>query len=338
MTGEALLRIRDLSVTYRQRGRQPVRAVAGVSLEVRRGRTLALIGESGSGKSSIARAVCGLVPIESGSITMDGHELTTAPDRPRAAGERGVQIVFQDPVSALDPRWAVWRSIAEPLTRQGLSTDERRERALELLGRVGLDRSFGDRHPHQLSGGQRQRVTIARALAPAPKLVILDEAVSALDVSVRNEILVLLDDLKRQGGLTYLLISHDMGAVAQMATEVAVMYLGKVVEDGDAKQVIRHPVHPYTDALLASVPTVSGEVVDPTFRPRGEIGDTAHPPSGCRYHPRCPLAIERCSTEEPAMRTVRDRLTACHRAEETGRGQLVGDNGRAPMPRVEGVR
>jgi oligopeptide/dipeptide ABC transporter ATP-binding protein len=321
---DCLLRISDLTVTYGLRSRHPVRAVVGVSLEVRTGRTLALIGESGSGKSSIARAICGLVPVESGTIAMDGHDLTAAVDRPAAAGQRGIQIVFQDPVSALDPRWPAWRSIAEPLTRHVPSADDRRERAMVLLERVGLDRSFGDRHPHQLSGGQRQRVTIARALAPAPKLVILDEAVSALDVSVRNEILVLLDDLKRQEGLTYLLISHDMGAVAQMATDVAVMYLGKVVESGEAVRVIREPAHPYTDALLASVPTVSGDIVDPSFRPRGEIGDTAHPPAGCRYHPRCPLAIDRCATEEPPMRVVRDRLTACHRAEETEHAKLGG--------------
>jgi oligopeptide/dipeptide ABC transporter ATP-binding protein len=322
--GGSLLRIRDLTVTYGLRTRRPVRAVAGVSLDVHAGRTLALIGESGSGKSSIARAICGLAPVESGTILMEGHDLTMAEDRPVAAGERGIQIVFQDPVSALDPRWSVWRSVAEPLLRHVPSAEERRERAMVLLERVGLDRSFGDRHPHQLSGGQRQRVTIARALAPAPKLVILDEAVSALDVSVRNEILVLLDELKRQSELTYLLISHDMGAVAQMATEVAVMYLGKVVESGEAAQVIRRPAHPYTDALLASVPTVSGDIVDPSFRARGEIGDVAHPPSGCRYHPRCPLAIDRCATEEPLMRTVRGRLTACHRAEETERAELGG--------------
>jgi oligopeptide/dipeptide ABC transporter ATP-binding protein len=316
---DCLLRVRALTVTYGLGSRHPVRAVADVSLDVGRERTLALIGESGSGKSSIARAICGWAPVESGSITMDGHELTTAPDRPAAAGERGIQIVFQDPVAALDPRWPVWRSVAEPLIRGVSSTPERRERAEALLERVGLDRSLGERHPHQLSGGQRQRVTIARALAPAPKLVILDEAVSALDVSVRNEILVLLDELKRQEGLTYLLISHDMGAVAQMATEIAVTYLGKVVESGDAQEIIRHPVHPYTDALLAAVPTVSGEILDPSFRPRGEIGDSAHPPAGCRYHPRCPLAIEVCTTQEPDMATVRGRLAACHRAEEAGR-------------------
>ena len=321
-----LLRIRDLTVTYAARSRLPVRAVEGVSLEVGRGRTLALIGESGSGKSSIARAICGLAPVERGSIVIDGEELTQAVDHPAEAGRQGIQIVFQDPVSALDPRWQVWRSIAEPLQAHVPSVDPRRQRALALLERVGLDRSFGDRHPHQLSGGQRQRVTIARALAPGPKLVILDEAVSALDVSVRNEILVLLDDLKREGGLTYLLISHDMGAVAQMATEIAVMYLGKVVESGAAEQIIRRPVHPYTEALMAAVPTVSGDVVDPSFHARGEIGDTARPPSGCRYHPRCPLAIERCSAEEPALREVRDRLAACHRAEEAA-VRMAGEGG-----------
>ena len=320
---DCLLRVEGLTVTYGLGSRHPVRAVDGVSLEVGRGRTLALIGESGAGKSSIARAICGWAPIESGSITMDGHELTTAPDRPAAAGDLGIQIVFQDPVSALDPRWPVWRSVAEPLTRRIESASERRERGEVLLERVGLDPSLGERRPHQLSGGQRQRVTIARALAPAPRLVILDEAVSALDVSVRNEILVLLDNLKREEGLTYLLISHDMGAVAQMATEVAVTYLGKVVESGEARQVIRHPVHPYTDALLAAVPTVSADVVDPSVRPRGEIGDTAHPPPGCRYHPRCPLAIELCAVEEPAMLAVRGRLAACHRAGETERLELA---------------
>ena len=315
---ECLLQLRDLTVTYGLRSRLPVRAVVDVSLEVGRGRTLALIGESGSGKSSIARAICGLAPVERGSIVMEGQELTQAVDHPAEAGRRGIQIVFQDPVSSLDPRWQVWRSIAEPLQAHVPSAEQRRERALALLERVGLDRSLGERHPHQLSGGQRQRVTIARALAPGPKLVILDEAVSALDVSVRNEILVLLDDLKREGGLTYLLISHDMGAVAQMATEIAVMYLGKVVESGDAAHIIRHPVHPYTEALMAAVPTVSGDVVDPAFRARGEIGDTAHPPPGCRYHPRCPLAVERCGVEEPAMREVSGRLAACHLAGEGG--------------------
>ncbi|MBO0705378.1 MAG: ABC transporter ATP-binding protein, partial [Candidatus Dormibacteraeota bacterium] len=280
-----VLRVADLQVTYRFGLRHPLPAVAGVTLDIERGQTLALIGESGSGKSSIAKAVSGLAPIESGTVTIDGHELTEVRNRPAAAGEWGVTIVFQDPVSAVDPRWPIWKTIAEPLLRRVKSADERRERALAMMERVGLDRSFGDRHPHQLSGGQRQRATIARALAPGPKLVILDEAVSALDVSVRNEVLVLLDELKRQEGLTYLFISHDMGAVAQIATDVAVMYLGKLVESGPAARVIREPAHPYTEALLAAVPTITAPATGASGL-RGEIGDSGRPPAGCRFNPR----------------------------------------------------
>jgi oligopeptide/dipeptide ABC transporter ATP-binding protein len=313
---DVVLRVQDLSVTYRLGLRHPLPAVAGVSLDIERGQTLALIGESGSGKSSIAKAICGLAPIESGTISIDGHDLTRARNRPAAAGDWGATIVFQDPVSAVDPRWPMWKTIAEPLLRRVGSADERRERALAMMERVGLDRSFGDRHPHQLSGGQRQRATIARALAPGPKLVILDEAVSALDVSVRNEVLVLLEDLKRQEGLTYLFISHDMGAVAQIATDVAVMYLGRVVESGRAERVIKEPAHPYTEALLAAVPTITAPQTDAAARLRGEIGDSGRPPPGCRFNPRCPLAAERCTAEEPQLRVVRERLTACHRAEE----------------------
>ena len=310
-----LLDIRDLIVTYKT-PKGKLTAVAGVTLQVNEARTLSLIGESGSGKSSIARAICGLNLPESGQIMIGGRDLAAAGARqPAVAGASGIQIVFQDPVSALDPRWPVWCSISEPRLAHGESTEARRALALRLMERVGLPPAMAERRPHRLSGGQRQRVTIARALAAEPKLIILDEAVSALDVSVRNEILTLLDDLRVERGLTYLFISHDMGAVAQMSAEVAVLYLGKLMEVGTADEVIRNPCHPYTRALIAAVPTVAGRKGEATAA-IGDTDDPANPPSGCRFHRRCPLAIARCQEEVPAVRNFRERLVACHRVEE----------------------
>ncbi|MEZ5765043.1 MAG: ABC transporter ATP-binding protein [Xanthobacteraceae bacterium] len=318
-----LLRIENLAVAYKIGLRRSLRAVSGVSLEVARGSTLALIGESGSGKSTIARAVCGLGPIERGVVSIAGTDIAQRKDRAAAAGSLGVQIVFQDPISALNPRWPIWRSIAEPRLRLfPPAPDGHRALAVELLERVGLDRSMADRVPSQLSGGQRQRVTIARALSPEPKLIILDEAVSALDVSVRNEILALLDELKRERGLTYLLISHDMGAVIQIASEVAVLYLGKLVEVGRAVEVIGRPLHPYTRALIRAVPVLNAVASEPARRLSGEIGDPANPPPGCRFHPRCRFAIPRCSEEEPFLRELNDRQVACHRADEIAKQEI----------------
>lgn len=312
---DPLVDVRDLTIAYAAGWRRSLRAVAGVSLAIDAGSTMALIGESGSGKSSFARSVCGLGPIESGSVTIAGQDITRVPDRAAAAGALGVAIVFQDPTSALDPRWPVWRSIAEPRFRRlPAPRSEQCAYAERLMQRVGLDRSMAARRPHQLSGGQRQRVTIARALSAGPRLVILDEAVSALDVSVRNEILALLDRLKREEGLTYLLISHDMGAVVQIATSIAVLYLGKLVEQGEAALFVQRPVHPYTRALLRAVPTLEG--VRNASPLEGETGDPAHPPSGCRFHPRCRFRVDRCAAEVPQMRPVDGRSVACHRAEE----------------------
>ena len=312
----ALLDIRDMKVVY-DTPRGKLVAVSGVSLQVMSGRTLSLIGESGSGKSSIARAVCGLYGAESGEIWIDGIEIAcTRHKQAFAAGANGIQIVFQDPVGALDPRWPVWRSIAEPrLARKMASQLAHREAAIALMGQVGLPAAFADRRPHQLSGGQRQRVTIARALAAEPKLIILDEAVSALDVSVRNEVLALLDRLKAELGLTYLFISHDMGAVAQITQDVAVLYLGRLMECGDARDVIKRPAHPYTRALIAAVPTISGTGKQ-TALAIGDTDDPAAPPPGCRFHRRCPHAVERCRTEVPQARPFDGRVVACHLAEE----------------------
>jgi peptide/nickel transport system ATP-binding protein len=312
----ALLHVRDLAVTYRTRNRPPLTAAAGISFEVPEACTLALIGESGSGKSTVARAICGLTKIDRGAILFDNLDLATSPDQAVAAGAHGIQIVFQDAASSLDPRWPVWKSVAEPrFTRIAATTADHRKAAITLLERVGLPVGAAERRPHQLSGGQRQRVTIARALAAVPRLIILDEAVSALDVSVRNEILALLDELKLERRLTYLFISHDMGAVAQMASDVAVLYLGKLVERGAASAVIQRPAHPYTRALIAAVPSLATSTRR-QIPAIGEVDDPANPPSGCRFHRRCPHAVERCRRDEPAERTYADRLVACHLVEE----------------------
>ncbi len=313
---DTLLSVDLLRVVYRGLTRHPVQAVAGVSFSIARGSTLALIGESGSGKSTIARAIAGLGPVESGTIRLDGVELTTAPDRAVEAGRRGVQIVFQDPTAALNPRWPVWRSVVEPRLRERLDRSTQRDIAADYLARVGLNARHIDRLPQQLSGGQRQRVTIARALVARPKLIILDEAVSALDVSVRNEVLVLLDALKESEQLTYLLISHDMGAVAQLATSVAVLYVGKLVELGPAARVIGQPSHPYSRALIDAVPALKAGARTDAPLLSGEIGDPAQPPSGCRFHPRCPFVIDRCRSVEPLLQTHRGGDVACHRTQE----------------------
>ncbi len=288
-------------------------ALTDVSFDIARGRTLALIGESGSGKSTAARAICGLGPVTAGSITLNGTPLG-GPNAAALAGEKGIQVVSQDPGAALDPRWPLWRSILEPrLARFPRDRDGGRARAGDLLERVGLSRSMIDRRPHQLSGGQRQRVTIARALAPEPQMIILDEAVSALDVSVRNEILALLGTLQVANGLTYLLISHDIGAVTQIGHDVAVLYRGRLAELGPAAEVLGSPLHPYTRMLIRAVPTLDDIEIGPP-PPAAEAGAVAE--TGCPFRPRCAHAVARCGMEMPALRPVGGRRVACHRAEE----------------------
>lgn len=314
----ALLEVDDLVVDYPLGLRRSTRAVAGVSLRLREGGVLCVIGESGSGKSTIARAICGLGPISSGRVVVGGHVVSAARNRAMAAGAAGVQIVSQDAGSALDPRWPAWKSVAEPLTRAASRTGsggvDPMAHAIAVMQRVGLHRDLADRRPAQLSGGQRQRVTIARALIAKPRLIVLDEAVSALDVSVRNEVLRLLERLRQEDGIAYLFVSHDMGAVAQIATDIAVLYLGQVVEAGPAEDVIMRPSHPYTRALIAAVPTLRRQ--HPMAQARGEIGDPAHPPPGCRFHPRCEYAIERCRHSQPPLTGSDLRRAACFRADE----------------------
>jgi oligopeptide/dipeptide ABC transporter ATP-binding protein len=321
-----LLRITDLAVEY-TRGGATVRAVDGVDLEVPKGATLGLVGESGCGKSTVAKAVVRLVRPVRGSIEFDGHDLARLsesqlrPHRPR------LQMIFQDPQSSLDPRMTVSDIVEEPLAIHGRgSRSARRERVRELMDRVGLARRMERRYAFQLSGGQQQRVAIARALALSPDLVVADEPTSALDVSIQAQILTLLGELQRDLGLSYLFISHDLGAVRQLAHEVAVMYLGRICETGPVRDVLDHPRHPYTVALLsaAPVPDPETEATRERIVLRGDVPSPAAPPSGCRFHTRCWLRTElgdpeRCATDDPAARErPGGGRVHCHFAERLG--------------------
>jgi oligopeptide/dipeptide ABC transporter ATP-binding protein len=309
-----VLSVEDLVVTYGGR-RDPVRAVDGVSLTLARGETLGIIGESGSGKSTLAMAVAGLAPVTSGRIRVSGDGAGDLVDAPRSVGRAGaVQMIFQDPLLALGPGLPVWRSVAEPLAPGSLRVPARlRPRAVELLGRVGIAAELAERRPNQLSGGQRQRVTIARAVAARAPLVMCDEPVAALDISLQAGVLKLLDDVRAEHDLSYLFISHDMTSMARLADRVGVLYLGKLVEVGPVRDVLRSPRHPYTQALISAVPTVSaaGRARSRPLLP-GEIPDARTPPSGCRFRTRCRFAQPRCAVEEPALPEADGHATACH--------------------------
>jgi oligopeptide/dipeptide ABC transporter ATP-binding protein len=318
---DALLRVRDLRTWFpasrRLLGasRRHIRAVDGVSFDVQPGGAFGLIGESGCGKSTLARTILRLIPATSGEIRFEGVDLRRAPPPQLRALRRRMQVVFQDPAGSLNPRLRVEQILSEGLEAHRLGTRaQRRDKAAELLGRVGLSAADLERRPHEFSGGQRQRIGIARALTLDPSLVICDEPVSALDVSIQAQILNLLADLRRERGLTYLFISHDLGVVRVFCDQVAVMYLGRIVEQGAAEDVLAAPAHPYTQALLAAAPRP-----DPALRTSltvlpGEPPSPSDPPSGCAFHPRCPLAIERCRREAPELKGGAHRV-ACHLAE-----------------------
>ncbi|SDN84544.1 peptide/nickel transport system ATP-binding protein [Lutimaribacter pacificus] len=287
-------------------------AVSDVSFEIEENSVYALVGESGSGKSTIGKIVVGLVPPSEGAVEVEGVDLATETDAARVEAVRAdIQMIFQDPYASLNPRWRVRDIIAEPVAAKGGDT---RGLAEKLLEQVGLSARDADKYPHEFSGGQRQRICIARALASGPKIIVCDEPTSALDVSVQAQVLNLMSDLREELGLTYLFISHDLTVVHHMADRIGVLYLGRLVEEAPRDRLFDDPKHPYTRMLFDAAPRMDafGREVDP---PKGEIPDAINPPSGCAFHPRCPLAIDRCSRERPEMRRIGDTRVACHVAE-----------------------
>lgn len=320
----SLLEVRDIKVHFPvqhgvfRRARAHVKAVDGVSFTIAPGETLGLVGESGCGKTTLGRAIVRLLEPTSGGILFDGEDIARLSGAELRARRRKLQMIFQDPYGSLNPRMTVEDCIGEALDIHDLaeSGSARRKRIAELLEAVGLDATYAQRYPHEFSGGQRQRIGIARALAVEPELIVCDEPVSALDVSVQAQIINLLQDLQQERGLAYLFIAHDLAVVEHISRRVMVMYLGKVVELAEASAILTAPKHPYTQALISAVPTI-----DPDSRRRriilpGDVPSPIRPPPGCAFHPRCPMAEARCQAVVPALRDVTPaHSTACHLAQ-----------------------
>ena len=320
---EPLLTVRGLRMHFpvtegivRRRVTGAVKAVDGIDFVVHRGETMGLVGESGCGKTTTGRCILRLEKPTAGEIVYDGTDIATLDGAALRAFRQRIQVIFQDPYSSLNPRMKIGDIIAEPMYVHGIEPDAkaRNARVRELLSECGLNPNFADRYPHEMSGGQRQRVGIARALAMKPEFIVCDEPVSALDVSIQAQVVNLLEDLREKFGLTYLFIAHDLSVVRHLCQRVAVMYLGHIVEMADSDSLFDAPLHPYTRALLAAVP-----VPDPLveqgrdFRPvKGEVPSPMNPPSGCVFHPRCPIAVERCSRQRPEPREIRPgHVVAC---------------------------
>jgi len=325
--GDVILDVRDLKTYFPvrrgvfSRVHAWVKAVDGVSFRVRRGKTLGLVGESGCGKTTAGRTILRLIPATEGEVFFEGLDVFHLGRRELRTLRRRMQIIFQDPFGSLNPRMTVGTIVGEALTVHGIARGRQREqRVAELLERCGLSASHMRRYPHEFSGGQRQRIGIARALALEPDLIVCDEPVSALDVSIQSQILNLLQDLQDEFGLSYLFIAHNLAVIEHFSDDVTVMYLGKIVEYAAADEIYRNPKHPYTQALLSAVPEC-----DPARRHRrivltGEVPSPLNPPPGCPFHPRCPLAIDRCRIEVPALicraGCEADHVAACHRSDE----------------------
>lgn len=326
---DTLLRVEDLKIYYPVAGsgfgkKEFVKAVDGVTFEVKKGEVFGIVGESGCGKSTLGRGVCKLENLTSGHVYLDGEDITEYNDRRMRSIRKKVQMVFQDPYASLNPRMSVFDIIAEPLLVHHLYQDKAdlEKKVLDLLHRVGLDDYYANRYPHEFSGGQRQRIGIARALAVEPSLIIADEPVSALDVSIQAQVLNLLNELKHDLDLTYIFVAHDLSVVEYISDRVGVMYLGNFVEVGEKEKIYSNPMHPYTQALLSAVP-----VPDPTAKRErilleGSIPSAHKPPTGCKFHTRCPKCMECCKTQAPERYEVDDgHYVYCHLYDKERREQ-----------------
>jgi len=314
-----------------------VKAVDGVSFAVEAGKTLALVGESGCGKSTVSRLVLRLIEPDAGTVRFDGRDLGALNAAELRAFRRDAQLIFQDPYASLNPRMTVSQILSEPLALHDLvPSARRRERVEELLRLVGLEPRFARRYPHEFSGGQRQRIAIARALAVEPKLIICDEPVSALDVSIRSQILNLLRDLQDRLGLAYIFVSHDLAVVKHIADRVAVMNLGTIVETADAEALFRTPRHPYSRALLSAIPVPRPRAKRSRIVLEGELPSALDPPAGCRFHTRCPHVIVRCRSEAPQLLADGSgHATACHRTAELPPAENIVPSGGGFSPTLE---
>ena len=326
---DTLLRVEDLKIYYPVAGselgkKEFVKAVDGVTFEVKKGEVFGIVGESGCGKSTLGRGICKLENLTSGHVYLDGEDITDYNDRKMRSIRKKVQMVFQDPYASLNPRMSVFDIIAEPLQVHHLYKDKAdlEKKVLDLLHRVGLDDYHANRYPHEFSGGQRQRIGIARALAVEPSLIIADEPVSALDVSIQAQVLNLLNELKQDLDLTYIFVAHDLSVVEYISDRVGVMYLGNFVEVGDKEKIYKNPMHPYTQALLSAVP-----VPDPTAKRErilleGSIPSAHKPPTGCKFHTRCPKCMECCRTQAPERYEVDEgHYVYCHLYDKERREQ-----------------
>lgn len=332
MSQEPLLKVDNLKQYFPIKGGflgrtvNHVKAVDGVSFEINEGETLSVVGESGCGKSTTGRAILRLDEPTSGAVEFDGDDLLSLSQGQLRKRRKDLQVIFQDPYASLNPYQTVGRIVTEAMTIQKVaSRKERRARAVELLETVGLSEEHFDRYPHEFSGGQRQRIGIARALAVNPKLIICDEAVSALDVSVQAQVLNLLKKLQNEFNLTYLFIAHDLGVVRHISDRIIVMYLGKIVEIADKKSLFENPQHPYTKALLSAIPTPDPEVKKERIILEGDVPSPIDPPTGCRFHTRCPFATEICVSDEPQLRNLdhmeEGHQAACHHIEKILSGE-----------------